>query len=171
MEQGEMDAPVCTDCHGEHTITRVIERDSKVSLLNTPKTCSSCHEDERVAARYGLVTKRYTTYLASFHGVANKFGDTFVANCASCHGVHDILPESDPKSSINKANLPYTCGKCHPGASENFARGKIHVQATRENSPGVYFVRQFYIWFIGILMVCFVVYVLLDTFGKYRRRN
>ena len=27
------------------------------------------------------------------------------ANCASCHGVHDIRPSSDPKSMIYKDNL------------------------------------------------------------------
>jgi hypothetical protein len=28
---------------------------------------------------------------------------------------------------IHKDNLQKTCGSCHPGASENFARGKMHV--------------------------------------------
>jgi hypothetical protein len=28
---------------------------------------------------------------------------------------------------IHKDNLQKTCGTCHPGASENFAKGKMHA--------------------------------------------
>jgi hypothetical protein len=28
---------------------------------------------------------------------------------------------------IHKDNLQKTCGSCHPGASENFAKGKMHT--------------------------------------------
>jgi nitrate/TMAO reductase-like tetraheme cytochrome c subunit len=31
---------------------------------------------------------------------------------------------------INKNNLQKTCGTCHPGASENFAKGKMHAVAS-----------------------------------------
>jgi hypothetical protein len=31
---------------------------------------------------------------------------------------------------ISKDNLQKTCGSCHPGASENFAKGKMHVIAS-----------------------------------------
>ena len=34
---------------------------------------------------------------------------------------------SDPRSTINKANLVQTCGKCHPGANANFAASKMHI--------------------------------------------
>src|SRR5574338_805631 len=54
-------------------------------------------------------------------------GSRIVANCASCHGVHNILPSSDPKSMINAANLPQTCGQCHIGAGVKFATGRIHL--------------------------------------------
>jgi hypothetical protein len=46
---------------------------------------------------------------------------------ASCHGFHKIFPSSDPNSTINRAHLVETCGKCHPGDTANFAYGKIHV--------------------------------------------
>ena len=163
-------APVCTDCHGEHTIAKVSDPESSVSARNIPKTCAACHDDMGLAARYGFAPRRYATYINSYHGVANKFGSSYVANCATCHGVHNIRPDDDPLSTINKANLPETCGKCHPGASENFALGKIHVDATKENSLGVYAVRKFYNWFIGILVTCFVLYAVLETVGRVRRR-
>ena len=54
-------------------------------------------------------------------------GSSAVANCASCHGVHNILPSSDPKSTINHANLAHTCGQCHPGANDKFIANKVHL--------------------------------------------
>jgi nitrate/TMAO reductase-like tetraheme cytochrome c subunit len=171
VDSGIEDAPVCTDCHGEHTIAKVTDPQSKVYSKNIPTTCSACHDDVGIAAKYRLATRRYDTYIDSYHGVANKFGDAYVANCATCHGVHNIRPASDPLSTINKQNLPQTCGTCHPGASENFALGKIHVEATKESSLGVYAVRKFYTWFIAILVTCFVLYAVLETVGRMRRKN
>ena len=69
------------------------------------------------------------TFFESYHGLAAQYGSTLAANCASCHGVHKILPSTDPRSSIYKTNLVETCGKCHPGATENFAQSKVHVDA------------------------------------------
>jgi len=51
---------------------------------------------------------------------ASPGGQLFQANCASCHGVHNILPSSDPRSSVNAANLAKTCGVCHAGAGSRF---------------------------------------------------
>ena len=170
VESGVEEAPVCTDCHGEHMIAEVADPQSKVYSRNVAKTCSTCHDDREIVAEYGLAAKRYTTYLNSYHGVANKFGISYVANCATCHGVHNIRPASDPLSTINKRNLPETCGKCHPGATENFALGEVHIEATKESSVGVYVVRAFYTWFIGILVTCFVLYAVLETVGKLRRK-
>ena len=170
LAQGMKDAPVCTDCHGEHMIAKSLSPESKVSVKNIPATCSRCHADKAIVEKYGLATRRFTTYLKSYHGVYNKYGVTVVAECASCHGYHDIRPSSDPKSSINKANLARTCGKCHPGASENFARGTIHIEPTKESSAPVYYVRKFYIWFIGILIFCFIAYATLDLIGKVHKR-
>jgi hypothetical protein len=170
IDSGIEDAPVCTDCHGEHTIAKVTDPQSKVYSKNIPTTCSACHDNLEIVAEYKLAARRYSTYLNSYHGVANKFGVPYVANCATCHGVHNIRPASDPLSTINKRNLPETCGKCHPGANKNFALGKVHIEATKESSVGVYVVRRFYTWFIGILVTCFVLYAVLETVGKVRKR-
>jgi nitrate/TMAO reductase-like tetraheme cytochrome c subunit len=170
VDSGIEAAPVCTDCHGEHTIAKVSDPESKVYSKNIPTTCSACHDDVELAAEYGFAPRRYATYINSYHGVANKFGASYVANCATCHGVHGIRPADDPLSTISKENLPGTCGKCHPGASENFALGKVHIEATKESSLGVYTVRKFYNWFIGTLVTCFVLYAVLETVGRVRRR-
>ncbi|HVP37155.1 MAG TPA: cytochrome c3 family protein [Terriglobales bacterium] len=170
LAKGILDSPTCSDCHGEHDITEVRDPSGKVSPTNIPKTCSACHSAERIVKKYGLLPVAYDTYLNSFHGIAHKYGEMVVADCSSCHGYHDILPSSDPRSSINPKNIPQTCGKCHKGASENFAKGKVHIQATKESSLGVYIVRTFYTWFIGILGILFAIYIILDVLGRRRRR-
>jgi len=170
LAQGILDSPTCTDCHGEHDITEIRDPSGKVSSKNIPRTCSTCHSEEKIVTKYGLLPVAYDTYMNSFHGIAHKYGEMVVADCASCHGYHDILPSKDPRSSINPKNIPKTCGKCHKGASENFAKGRVHIQATKESSLGVYIVRKFYTWFIGILAVLFAAYIVLDVLGRRRRR-
>ncbi|MDI6809276.1 MAG: cytochrome c3 family protein [Candidatus Eisenbacteria bacterium] len=169
--KGIIEAPVCTDCHGEHSIELKGVMASKVSPENIPETCSRCHEEVGIVGKYGLSAKKLESYRDSFHGIANKYGKAVVANCASCHGFHDIRPSSDPRSATNPANLPVTCGKCHPGAGENFARGKIHFEVTRKEAPGVYFVRLFYTWFIAVLVLGFVIHIVLDLLGRRRKRR
>ena len=169
MRAGIAESPVCTDCHGEHTITKISDPASSVYVKNVPRTCSACHDKEAIASRYALPKKRFSSYMDSFHGIALEYGMTKAANCASCHAFHDILPASDPASPVNKANLPRTCGKCHPNAGENFAKGMIHVEVTPEKAMGVFAVRVFYTIFIGTLVTLFVLHVAMDLLGRRRR--
>lgn len=152
---GNADAPTCVDCHGEHDIRGAKDPESSVYPAHITKTtCVRCHESERLARRYGLSAGRLSTYLDSYHGLANLGGSATVANCASCHGIHNIRPSSDPLSTVNKANLPETCGKCHPGAGENFALGTIHVAEGVDNGEHwlVHLVRRFYLWLIALVI-------------------
>ncbi|RJP73675.1 MAG: hypothetical protein C4524_14255 [Candidatus Zixiibacteriota bacterium] len=171
LAKGVTDSPVCTDCHGEHTIEAPDMASSRVAPANVPETCGKCHGNVQLTDKYGLSADRFATYKDSYHGVANHYGRTLVANCASCHGFHKVLPPSDPASTIHPANLAHTCGRCHPNAGEKFTEGKMHVAATFENSPGVFIVRQFYYIFIGGLMVIFVAYIVIEQTGSARRRR
>jgi cytochrome b subunit of formate dehydrogenase len=171
--QGLREAPTCTDCHGEHTIQAVKEASSKVSSSHIPETCGQCHGSERIASRYQWSSKVVETYLQSFHGLAQQFGGLTVANCSSCHGFHDVLPSSDPLSSVNKANLPQTCGKCHPGIGTRLAKGDLKIH----NLPGaakgkpwlVNFVTRFYIVMILLTIGGMFVHNALDYLHKTRR--
>lgn len=169
--RGVSGAPVCTSCHGEHAILKTDDPRGAVYVANLPKTCAACHESERLAERYGVPVRRLRTFEDSYHGLALRFGEVTVANCASCHGTHDIYPPSDPRSTISPGRVAQTCGRCHPGAGKKFAIGKVHVEATAESSLPVYLVRQFYTWFIGILVVGFLIHVGLDLLGARRRRK
>jgi cytochrome b subunit of formate dehydrogenase len=176
-DSGVLDSPVCIDCHGEHRILAVGSPDSPVSATNIPtKVCGPCHADLKLGERYGLPADHVPSYEESFHGLASRGGSLRVANCASCHGVHDILPSSDPGSMIHPDNLADTCGKCHAGAGSQFAIGPVHVLA--EDTPNVvaYWIRAIYIPLIWIAVVGMFLHNLLDlikktrTYSLWRRR-
>ncbi|MHB8784305.1 MAG: hypothetical protein ACYDAX_12935, partial [Desulfobacteria bacterium] len=76
MRAGIAESPVCTDCHGEHTISKVSDPNSPVFARNIPKTCSGCHENEAISTRYALPKKRFSSYMDSFHGIAVEYGMT-----------------------------------------------------------------------------------------------
>ncbi len=149
VAKGNWQAPVCTDCHGIHSIKAHTDPNSPVSAQNVgPATCARCHEGMRLSQEFGVEGRRETTYLASYHGLAAEGGSQVVANCASCHGTHSIFPSSDPRSTINHANLARTCGQCHPGVTEKFTAAKVHVDAPLSadmGSKAVRWIRRFYL--------------------------
>lgn len=149
-------APTCTDCHGIHTIKSHIDPNSSVSEQNLARTtCARCHEGVRLSQEFGIAGNRVSTYLDSYHGLASEGGSAVVANCASCHGVHNILPSSDPNSTINKANLDKTCGQCHKGVTQRFTENKVHVVQGASHDAGAIaekWVRLIYIPLIIIVI-------------------
>ncbi|MGZ4814829.1 MAG: cytochrome b/b6 domain-containing protein [Terriglobales bacterium] len=170
IAKGVSSAPVCTDCHGIHGIKSHIDPNSSVSAQNLARTtCAKCHEGVRLSQDFGVAGGRASTYLASYHGLASELGSKVVANCASCHGVHNILPSSDPRSTINSANLITTCGKCHPGANQNFTRGQVHVNAPLSADVGsiaMRWIRRFYLTMIfGVIG-----FMLLHNFIVWRKK-
>jgi formate dehydrogenase gamma subunit len=154
LAEGNTEGPVCTSCHGIHTIRAANDKLSSVSPQNQGDVaCAQCHNNVRMTAEFGIPGGRTDSYNASYHGMANAVGSTRVASCSSCHGTHNILPSSDPLSTVNPANLVKTCGQCHTGANANFAKGQIHLDPTaiakadfgaRVNN----YVRSFYILLI-----------------------
>jgi cytochrome b subunit of formate dehydrogenase len=146
VAKGNNDAPVCTDCHGEHNILRHNDPNSPVAFQNlATQVCSPCHSSVTLTTKYGLTPNRYATYSNSYHGLALEGGALTVANCSSCHGAHNIKPSSDSSSTVNKKNLAKTCGKCHPGANENFAVGKIHIEMSKKTEPMLYWLATLYL--------------------------
>jgi len=123
---GKRDAPTCTDCHSEHKIEGL---KTASNMKISQEVCGRCHSSSRMNTKYNLPQDRVQTFFDSYHGLAAQYGSTLAANCGSCHGFHKVLPSADPASTINRAHLVETCGKCHLGANEKFAFGKIHVNA------------------------------------------
>jgi cytochrome b subunit of formate dehydrogenase len=163
VKRGQVDAPVCTTCHGEHGIISPKDPRSPVSDARVAEaTCSPCHESEVLNEKYGLPAGRLTSYIDSYHGLKSKAGKAYVANCASCHGSHRILPHTDPTSSIYPANLQTTCGKCHEGITSELAGVSIHETATGIRSGWPEFFRDFYIWLIVIVIGLMILHNVAD---------
>ena len=168
---GVMDAATCTDCHGEHRILAPGNPQSPVYLANVSQvTCSRCHANTQLMARFNVPASRVPTYEDSYHGLASSSGQQTVANCASCHGVHNIFPSSDPRSTVNKANLGKTCGKCHPDAGQRFTIGSVHTLPTTTAGGRVLdFVKAFYLLAIPVILGFMLVHNFLDWWRKARR--
>jgi len=120
--------PVCVDCHSSHTISRVSQKDFRLTI---GEQCGNCHE-------------RHTeTYFETYHGRASMlWGGEKTAKCSDCHGSHDIMPASDPSSKINSANIVETCAKCHPNSNPSFATylpHATHGARDKEKYPYLYY--------------------------------
>jgi len=129
LRAGNTQAPVCVDCHTAHQITnpRLVTWQTK-----TTATCGGCHQ------------QRLATYHDTFHSQISALGYVEAAHCWDCHREHEILPASDPKSSVAAANLVSTCGRCHSGAAARVVSYQPHADAhDRKKFPAVYFTRLF----------------------------
>ena len=97
LKSGLDAAPVCTDCHGAHTIQNPHEKRAMVS-----RSCATCHGDV------------YRRYAASVHGKAlEEGGNQDVPACADCHTHHQIQP---PGSTQFRLGSPQICIRCHGDA-------------------------------------------------------
>ncbi len=166
--RGVAGAPVCTDCHGEHNILAPTEAGSTVSTQGVVATCGRCHANESFVHVYNLPGQRLETYRASYHGIANKYGNIQAANCVSCHGNHDILPASAAASTVNPSHLSATCSRCHPGAGTKFAIGRVHLKPHLRDGWPLYLLALIYQIFVYATLAGFMLYVLLDVFARWR---
>ena len=132
-KMGASDAASCASCHGTHDMVPVKQMDSPVFKLNLPKTCGTCHSDDKLAKNYRIDTKEISGhYLDSIHGRALvKMGLIVAPSCNDCHGVHDIKRSVDKDSRSNHANIAKSCGTCHLGIEETYkesVHGKLLTQ-------------------------------------------
>ncbi|HEY5123194.1 MAG TPA: cytochrome B, partial [Ignavibacteria bacterium] len=134
-------------------------------------TCGNCHASTKIMDKYGIKADKFQTFESSYHGIAVQFGEKTVANCASCHGVHDIKPQSDPNSSINQNNITKTCGKCHPDANVNYSKGQIHLDAHSKESGSIYYINNIFKWLTIITLSLLAIHVLLDLRRKLKQKK
>ncbi|MFQ5463256.1 MAG: hypothetical protein ACE5E5_11600 [Phycisphaerae bacterium] len=129
----------CTDCHGGAAAYPLSATQAKPFLSGAvgrrgefdhgaafrgkperktiPDVCGSCHADVARMNPYDLRTDQLSRYWTSGHGrTLRDKGDDRVAVCVDCHGRHEILRSSDPKSKTYPLNVPDTCSACHGNA-------------------------------------------------------
>ena len=173
LARGNLDSPVCTDCHGEHDILAHTNPASPVHAANlAQQVCATCHASLRLTQKYGLAGNTFRTFADSYHGLAVRGGSVEVVNCASCHGAHAIKSHLDPTSPVYKQNLVATCGQCHPGANTRFTIGRVHVSPDeqREGSRIIFWIAQFYVALITLVVGGMFAHNLLDFVKKIRRK-
>jgi cytochrome b subunit of formate dehydrogenase len=168
-------APVCTDCHGIHSIKAHTNPNAPVSEQNVSRDiCARCHQGVRLSQEFGVPGNRVTSYFDSYHGLATEGGSVVAANCSSCHGVHNILPSSDPRSTVNRANLDATCGKCHQGVTQKFTQTKVHFEGGQSKDIGsvaVRWVRWFYLALIFLVIGAMFLHNAIVWRGKAVQRR
>ncbi len=108
----EREYPACNDCHTSHTISRTDRDDFRLMMMDQ---CGRCHEDEA------------ETFFDTYHGKVSRLGDDAAAKCYDCHGTHNILPTSEPMSTLSRRNIVETCSACHPGANIRFTGYLTHA--------------------------------------------
>lgn len=94
LSKGNLKAPVCTDCHGSHSVSR----GSKERTYTTNR-CQGCHPEI------------YDIYAKSVHGKALlDEQNRDVPVCIDCHRAHDIL---SPLTLDYRERIPAMCSTCH----------------------------------------------------------
>jgi cytochrome c1 len=96
LDSGNLAAPVCTDCHGSHSVgpKAVYE-----TIAGVP--CKKCHETI------------FNAYLGSMHGEARgASGHIEAPICADCHRAHEVGVAS------TGTRLKDACLACHEGAAD-----------------------------------------------------
>lgn len=93
LDSGNLEAPLCVDCHGSHNVQPPDQPRSKIA-----KTCSTCHASV------------YSSYESSVHGQALSEGNQDVPTCVDCHGVHSVR---GPRDTAFRNDSIVMCGNCH----------------------------------------------------------
>ncbi len=110
----------CASCHGGDP-TSMEAMDPKkgfkghITRAKIPELCASCHANGSFMRTYNpsLRTDQFAQYQTSVHGKKLAAGDTKVAVCVDCHGVHGIRAVSDTRSKVHPTNVAQTCARCH----------------------------------------------------------
>jgi len=105
---GLIDAPSCSDCHGDHRIVAVSSSKAPAAHENSPEMCGSCHL---------LLLNRWTEQSA--HGQHWQAGEEGPV-CIDCHASHEI---ADPTSAASRLSSADTCGGCHDEYLTTFRDG------------------------------------------------
>lgn len=129
-------AAACKDCHGTHDIRSSKDPDSRTYHLNLPAMCARCHGNADIIRRGRIaIGDVVTEFQDSIHGQAlSKSGLMVAPDCTDCHNAHDIRRRTDAASTVFRASVPATCGRCHEGVQRRYQSG-VHGDALAKGRP------------------------------------
>jgi predicted CXXCH cytochrome family protein len=105
LQEGNRNAPVCSDCHDPHTQPALDMEDGQLGVGHgamIAQTCAQCHN------------AIFEEYSESVHGagvIGQRNPDT--PTCTDCHGVHTI---GDATAAQFRLQSPQMCAECHTDA-------------------------------------------------------
>ena len=111
---GLVNAPSCSDCHGDHRILAVEKGKAPTAHENSPEMCGACHL---------LLLDEWQDHSA--HGLAWQ-ADEEGPVCVDCHKSHQI---ADPTTDVSRHASAANCGGCHEEYLTSF-RDSFHGKAT-----------------------------------------
>jgi hypothetical protein len=118
----------CHDCHGGNPDPALSDDPAAMdegfaphpyrgspAQADVPAFCGRCHSDPNFMRRFrpDIRVDQEREYRTSHHGLALARGETRVATCIDCHGVHGILRIGDPRSRVHPKKVADTCRSCH----------------------------------------------------------
>ena len=118
LAKGNELAPVCSDCHTAHQITRT---DTPSFMLDIVNECGSCHDDPALTGT--RKASLLETYRRSYHGQVTELGSTRAARCSDCHGAHNV----EATDAISEQERVGMCRSCHAEATASFAKFQPHA--------------------------------------------
>lgn len=136
----------CASCHGGDpsradmdAMSKAAGFRGKIERKDVPALCGHCHSDAALMRQYNpsLRTDQFSQYQTSVHGKLFARGDSKVAVCTDCHGVHDLRAPSDPASNVHPLNVAKTCARCHADA-QYMAAYKIPTDQFAKYSSSVH---------------------------------
>ncbi len=117
----------CVSCHGGDASSDDLAKamspaagwKGAISRRQIPQLCGSCHSNPAYMRKFNpsLRTDQLAEYHTSVHGKRLAAGDTDVAVCTDCHGVHDLRAPNDPQSKVYPVNIANACARCHADAN------------------------------------------------------
>ncbi len=110
---GLINAPSCSDCHGDHRIMEADGGRAPTAHANSPEMCGTCHQI--------LLTEWKDQ---SAHGLAWQAGEEGPV-CVDCHSSHQVV---DPTTYDARHAGARNCGGCHEEYLSTF-RDSFHGQA------------------------------------------
>jgi cytochrome b subunit of formate dehydrogenase len=122
VASGNLEAPICTDCHATHRILSPRNSESIVSVARLDVVCMKCHAG----------------YDASVHRPQEN-DDPRLETCVVCHTGHQTEMKGDAVTTVFDIKLDEVCIRCHEGSlivGEDKAHGSIHREEIAKVTMG-----------------------------------
>ena len=116
----------CAACHGGDASSEDMEiaMSEEKGFIGIPnrtnryEVCVNCHSNEKRMTNFGsaLVTDQFEHLKNSIHFKPSFNQQGPIADCVTCHSIHDIKKIRDPLSSVHPTKIISLCGGCHSSA-------------------------------------------------------